>query len=152
MMPDVHERFMRMAIEEAEQAIAAGDFGVGSVLVSDGVVVARGRNLVNTDLDLTAHAETVALRNAGRELDRLVFSGYTLYTTYRPCPMCCGAILIAGISTLVIGATSDPETSSWGDYSTEAMIDWLGRAGDVQVISGVLAEECAAVRAEERPL
>lgn len=149
-MSEVHERFMRMAIEEAEHSVAAGDFGVGSVLVKDGVVVARGRNLVNTSLDLTAHAENVALRNAGRELNRLEFSGYTLYTTYRPCPMCCGAILIAEISTLVIGATSDPETSSWGAYNPERLIDWLGRSGDVEVISGVLAAECAAVRASER--
>lgn len=146
-MDEVHERFMRLAIEEAERSKAEGNSGVGSVIVRDGEVIASGRNLVNTDFDLTAHAETVALRNAGRHLNRLDFSGYTLYTTFEPCPMCCGAILLAEVSTLVIGARSNPETSAWGPYATERMIDWLGRAGDIQVISGVLTAECEAVKA-----
>lgn len=146
-MVDQHERFMRIAIEEAERSRAEGNSGVGSVIVNDGEVVARGRNLVATEHDLTAHAETVALRNAGQALNRLDFSGYTLYTTFEPCPMCCGAILLAGVSTIVVGARSNPAESQWGPYDVERMIDWLGRTGNVQAISGVLAGECQAVKA-----
>ena len=62
-MASEHEQFMRMALEEAGRARGEGNIGVGSVIVRDGVVVGRGRNTVNSTRDITAHAETVALRN-----------------------------------------------------------------------------------------
>ena len=65
-MPGDHERFMRMALEEAARAKAEGNIAVGSVIAHGETVVARGRNLVATTFDPTAHAETVALREAGR--------------------------------------------------------------------------------------
>jgi len=143
--PD-HEHFMRIALEEAERSRDEGNSGVGSVVVLDGTVIARGRNLVATDLDVTAHAETVALRVGGRALGGVDFRGCTLYTTFEPCPMCCGAILVAGISTLVVGAKPDPGETLWLDYSVEGMIDMLGRSPTINVVGGVLAEECAAAR------
>jgi tRNA(adenine34) deaminase len=87
-MPGDHERFMRMALDEATRGKAEGNVAVGSVIVRGDRVVARGRNLVMSTFDPTAHAETVALREAGQALKLVDFSGCTLYTTFEPCPMC----------------------------------------------------------------
>ncbi|MDE0459382.1 MAG: nucleoside deaminase [Chromatiales bacterium] len=99
-MADAHERFMQIAMEEARRGAAEGNAAVGSVVVRDEHLIARGRNLVATQSDPTAHAETVALRNAGAATGHTDFSGCTLYSTFEPCPMCCGAILASGVSTL----------------------------------------------------
>ena len=111
-MPLDHERFMRLAIDEAARAGAEGNLAVGSVIVRDNTVIATGRNLVTSTNDPTAHAETVALREAGAALGQVDFSGCTLYTSFQPCPMCCGALMVNGISTPVMGAR--PETSGTG--------------------------------------
>ena len=103
-MANAHERFMRIAMEEARRSATEGNVAVGSVVVHGENVVARRRNLVATESDPTAHTETVAFRNAGAAMGHTDFSGFTLYTTFEPCPMCCGAILASGVSTLVLGA------------------------------------------------
>ena len=86
-MTNAHEQFMQVAMEEARRGAAEGNAAVGSVVVRDGKLVARGRNLVVTQSDPTAHAETVALRNAGAAMGHTDFSEFTLYTTFEPCPM-----------------------------------------------------------------
>ena len=148
-MPEEHERLMRIALEEAARGGAEGNVAVGSIIVQDETVVARGRNLVTTDSDPTAHAETVALRNAGAALQRTDFSGCTLYTTFEPCPMCCGAILVSGITTLVMGARSAPPERRWGDYSVEALIAHTQSSDQIAVVTGILTQECADVRLVE---
>ena len=142
-----HERFMRAALEEAEIARTEGNSAVGSVIVRDGEIIGRGRNLVYTENDITAHAETVALRLTGSDLKLIDFAGCTMYTTFEPCPMCCGAILLSGVSTLVMGGRNDPKTSNWPSYRVEDMIERLGRSGEIEIVNGILVEECLAVRA-----
>jgi tRNA(adenine34) deaminase len=142
-----HEAFMRVALEEAEIARNEGNSAVGSVIVRDGEIIGRGRNLVYTENDITAHAETVALRQTGGDLKLIDFHGCTLYTTFEPCPMCCGAILLSGVSTLVMGGRNDPSTSNWPAYRVEDLIELLGRSREIEIINGVLVEECLAVRA-----
>ena len=149
-MPAKHEHFMHLALEEAARGKAEGNVAVGSVIVQGETVVARGRNLVTTTCDPTAHAETVALREAGTALERTDFSGCALYTTFEPCPMCCGAILVSGISTLVMGARPFPGEGRWGDYTVEWLIDLLGRRGAIEVVTGVLTQECTDIRQGER--
>jgi tRNA(adenine34) deaminase len=144
-----HERFMRMALDEAAKGKAEGNVAVGSVIVQGDTVVARGRNLVTSTFDPTAHAETVALREAGRALQRVNFSGCTLYTTFEPCPMCCGAILDSSISTLVMGGRPTPAERRWGDYTVERLIEVSKRSGTIQVVTGVLTQECVDVRQGE---
>ena len=95
------ERFMRMAIEEARQA----DFPFGAVIVRDGEVIARGRNLGRTNGDPTAHGEMVAIRRGLAELDRDALRGSTLYTSGEPCAMCMGAILWCRFGRLVYAAS-----------------------------------------------
>ena len=148
-MPEEHEGFMRLALEEAARSGAEGNVAVGSVIVHQGTVVVCGRNLVTTTADPTAHAETVALRNAGAALQRTDFSGYTLYTTYEPCPMCCGAILVSGITTLVMGARPALAERRWGDYTTESLIAHTQRSEQIRVVTGILVEACAEVRQVE---
>ena len=143
-----HERFMRLALEEAARGGIEGNIAVGSLVVRDGEVVARGRNLVTSTLDPTAHAEVVALRETGRATRSVDFSGWALYTTFEPCPMCCGAIIATGIGTLVLGARHDPATSRWGPYRVEKLFD-LARYGDrIRLVTGILTHECLAMRQE----
>jgi tRNA(adenine34) deaminase len=144
-----HERFMRLALEEAAIGKAEGNVAVGSVVVQGDTVIARGRNLVNTTFDPTAHAETVALREAGRALKRVDFSDCTLYTTFEPCPMCCGAILASGINTLVMGGRPTPAERRWGDYAVERLIELSKRAHTIEVVTGVLTRECVDIRQGE---
>jgi tRNA(adenine34) deaminase len=148
-MPEDHERFMRLALEEAARGGAEGNAAVGSVIVQGGSVVARGRNLVTTTFDPTAHAETVALRNAGAALQRVDFTGCSLYTTFEPCPMCCGAILASGITTLVMGARHAQAESYWGDYTVEKLIELAKRSSQITVVTGILTQECADIRQVE---
>jgi tRNA(adenine34) deaminase len=143
-----HERFMRLCLEEAARGGAEGNIAVGSVVVRDGAAVAAGRNLVMSTLDPTAHAEVVALREAGRITRSVDFSGWSLYTSFEPCPMCCGAIIASGIATLVLGARHDPATSRWGPYTAERLLDLAGWAGRLQLVTGVMTAECLAVRQE----
>ena len=145
-MTNAHEGFMKIAMEEARRGAAGGNAAVGSVVARDEALVARGRNLVVTQSDPTAHAETVALRNAGAALGYTDFSGFTLYTTFEPCPMCCGAILASGVSTLVLGARFSDGSSRWGGYAVEKLLELTGRGGDLRVITGVLTEQCLDLR------
>ena len=148
-MQQDHERFMRIALEEAAKGASEGNVAVGSVIVRGDMVAARGRNLVNSTLDPTAHAETVALREAGPALRQVDFAGCTLYTTFEPCPMCCGAIMASGIATLVMGARPEPSEARWGDYAVEKLIYLAGWADKIQVVTGILTQECADIRRRE---
>ena len=141
-----HERYMRIALEEAELGAAEGNVAVGSILVSAGKVVARGRNLVTSTSDPTAHAEMVALRHAVEQLGHTNFSNLTLYTTFEPCPMCCGAILASGVHTLVMGARHDLTQSNWGAYTVETLLELTNKESRLTVITGILTRECGDVR------
>ena len=141
-----HERFMRLALEDAQRAADEGNVGVGSVIVRDGEVVARGRNLVPTTNDPTAHAETVALREASAALGTDDMAGCVLYTTFEPCPMCCGALMNANVAALVMGARPSAEQTKWGDYTMEALLAMSRWNARMEVITGVLVEECLGIR------
>ena len=141
-----HEHYMRIALEEAERGATEGNVAVGSILVAPERVVARGRNLVTSTSDPTAHAETVALRQAGEQLGHTDFSNLTLYTTFEPCPMCCGAILASGVHKLVMGARHDLTQSNWGAYTVEKLLDLTNRASQLIVVTGILPRECGDVR------
>ena len=138
------ERFMRMALDEARKAAREGNVGVGSVIVRDGAAVARGRNLVPTTGDPTAHAETVALREAAA-LGADDFGGCALYTTFEPCPMCCGAIMAAGVSTIVMGGRPRADETRWGGYTPERLLEISGWSDRVRVITGVLVADCEEI-------
>ena len=141
-----HEGFMRLALVEARRADEEGNVGVGSVIVRDGAVVARGRNLVPVTKDPTAHAETVALREAATALGTDDMSGCSLYTTFEPCPMCCGALMNASISTLVMGGRPSAEQAKFGEYTMEGLLEMSGWSDRMEVVTGVLVDECMGIR------
>jgi tRNA(adenine34) deaminase len=77
------------------------------------------------------------------------FVGCTLYTTFEPCPMCCGAILASGISTLLLGGRSRSAQRPWGESTVERLIELAKPGGTIQVVTGVLTQECADIRQGE---
>ena len=136
-----HEKFMEIALKEARLGEAEGNDPVGSVIVQNGEVIAIGRNKARTDLDLTAHAETVALRNVGPLIGHMDLTGCTLYTTFEPCMMCAGAIAFSKVDTVVMGGNYNRHYGGYGDYSVEGALASIGYA-NVKVIRGVFVEAC----------
>jgi len=141
-----HEGFMRIALEEADRSRVEGNTGIGSVIVRNDSVVARGRGLVTTTTDPTAHAETMAIREACATLDTVDLADCTIYTTFRPCPMCCGAIIVSGIRSLVIGADTGPGQNRWPGYTPERLFEAAGYTEKIEVVNGILSGECADIR------
>ena len=143
--------YLRAAIAEAHAAELAGEVPIGAVIVHNGEIIARGNNRVLRDSDPTAHAEIVALRAAGRALNnyRLLSgergsedAGCTLYVTLEPCAMCAGAILHARIRRLIYAAP-DPKAGACGSVLSVMNHSQLNHK--VEVVSGLLAEECGAL-------
>jgi tRNA(adenine34) deaminase len=130
---------MRLALEQARKASAAGEVPVGAVVVKDGRVIATGRNAPIANRDPTAHAEVVALREAARVLGNYRLDGCTLYVTLEPCAMCSGAMLHARVDRVVFGAT-DSRTGVAG--SVLNLFEQTQLNHQTQVTGGVLAEEC----------
>jgi tRNA(adenine34) deaminase len=140
MMTD--EQWMQVALEEARAAAAAGDVPVGAVIVSaDGTLLGRGRNRRELDKDPTAHAEIVALREAAAALGMWRVEA-TLFVTQEPCPMCAGALVNARVTRLVYGC---PNPKAGAVASLYSIVSDARLNHRMDVTSGVLAAECAAV-------
>lgn len=136
------EKWMRRALELAEQAGQRGDVPVGAVIVSaQGEELAAGENRREAEQDPTAHAELVALRAAARVTGHWRLESATLYVTLEPCPMCAGALVNARIARVVYG-TPDPKAGAVDSLFS------IGRDARLnhrfEVTSGVLRAECAA--------
>jgi len=137
MDPD-HETFMRLALAQAALAEAAGEVPVGAIVVIDGRVVGRGYNHPIGTSDPTAHAEVLALREAGRARSNYRLPGAILYATVEPCLMCVGAIVQARVATVVYGV-ADPKAGA-----VRSLLDpnTLPLNHRFEVVEGVLAGEC----------
>lgn len=137
------EPAMRVALAEAEAAVATGDVPVGAVIVdAAGSIVARGRNRREADGDPTAHAEIVVIREAARATGDWRLDGLTLVVTLEPCTMCAGAITAARLSRLVYGA-ADPRAGAVGSLWDVVRDQRL--VPPPEVIGGVLAADCLNV-------
>ena len=134
---------MRLALDEARAAEAAGEVPVGAIVVSPtGEVLARANNRVLRDHDPTAHAEIVALRAAGIALANYRLLDCTLFCTLEPCAMCAGAILHARIARLVYAAP-DPKAGACG--SVLSVMNHPALNHRVEVASSLLADESSAL-------
>ena len=133
-----HEPFMRVALEEARVAGAAGEVPVGAVVVLNGEIVGRGHNRPIAESDPTAHAEVQALRDAGRRVGNYRLTGATLYVTVEPCLMCAGACVHARVGALVFGA---PDEKAGAVVSRARALDEPAWNHRVRVTGGVLAAE-----------
>lgn len=98
------EYFMKLALQEAEKAAEKGEVPVGAVIVSDGIVIARGHNQTEQLQDVTAHAEIIAITAAANYLGSKYLTDCTLYVSLEPCVMCAGALRWAQLQKLVYGA------------------------------------------------
>lgn len=134
-----YEQEMRLALDEARRAAAAGDVPVGAVVVSaDGVVLARGHNQREAEGDPTAHAELLAVRRAARALGHSRLKGCTLVVTLEPCTMCAGALVLARVDRLVFGAI-DEKAGAVGSLWDVVRDRRLNHRPEV--VGGVLGEE-----------
>ena len=134
---------MLLAITEARSAEAAGEVPVGAVILSaTGDLIGRGNNQVLRTSDPTAHAEIVALREAGLALGNYRLLGCTLVCSLEPCAMCAGAILHARLTRLVY-ATPDPKAGACG--SVLSVINHPALNHQVEVSSGILAQQSSAL-------
>ena len=135
----LHEGFMRQAIEQANIAGERGDIPIGVVIVTDqGEIIARAGNSREQRKDPTAHAEILALRAAGAQLGDWRIARSTMYVTLEPCPMCAGAITMARVPHLVIGSWNEEYGavgSRWDLVRDQRMNH------QVEVIPGVLENE-----------
>jgi tRNA(adenine34) deaminase len=140
-----HLQAMGLAIEQARLAGSHGDVPIGAVILRDGEPLARAGNERELRRDPTAHAEILAIRAAAEALGGWRLPGTTLYVTLEPCAMCAGAIVLARIPTVVIGAP-DPKAGAAG-----SVLDVLAEPAlnhRPEVVGGVREEECAALLRE----
>ncbi|MGB9802271.1 tRNA adenosine(34) deaminase TadA [Desulfofundulus sp.] len=137
-----HCRYMLEALVEAQKAYEMGEVPIGAVVVLGDRIIGRGHNLRETLKDSTAHAEILAMREAARYLGDWRLLDTILYSTIEPCPMCAGALVQFRVKTLVYGAR-DPKAGA-----VDSIIDVVREPRfnhQVEVIPGVLADECAAI-------
>ncbi len=134
------ELWMEEALRAAQRALEAGEVPVGAIVVCDGKIVARGWNRNITDNDPTAHAEIVALRQAGTIIGNHRLENCDLFATIEPCSMCAGAMVHARIKRLVYGA-DDPKAGAV--HSVMQVLNHPHLNHEVEVRSGVLAGRCA---------
>ncbi len=135
---DLHFRFMRQALLEAEKASDAGEVPVGAVIVHKNRIIARGHNQVELLSDPTAHAEMIALSAAFSHLGEKYLTECTIYVTLEPCPMCAGALVWAKTGRLVFGA-QDEKAGACGSIFNIAHHPVLNHR--MEVLQGVMEDE-----------
>lgn len=140
---DRYHAWMADALELAQAAEDVGDVPVGALVIApDGTVIGRGRNARETQHDPTAHAEIVAIREAGDKLGSWRLDGCTLVVTLEPCVMCAGAALQSRLARIVFGAWDEKAGAVGG------RIDVVREAGlphTVEVVAGIAEAECSAM-------
>jgi tRNA(adenine34) deaminase len=139
---DADHRAMALALAQARLAADAGEVPVGAVVLIDGEVVAAAHNLRESLADPTAHAEVLALRQAGAAVGSWRLADATLVVTLEPCPMCAGAAVAARLGRLVYGAP-DPRAGAVGSLYNLAADPRLNH--EIPWRHGVCAEECASL-------
>ena len=132
---------MRLALEEARNALHLGEVPIGAVLAHDQEVIASGFNQPIHAVDPTGHAEIVAMRKAAREIGNYRLGGLTLYVTVEPCMMCIGAIVQARVGNLVYGA-SEPK---FGAVESLFDLNEIRIPHRLSISSGVLEQDCKKI-------
>lgn len=135
------EKFMRLAIEQAEIAGHMGEVPIGAVITdSSHKVISTGHNLREQTNDPTSHAEIIAIRKASEKLRSWRLEGATIYVTVEPCVMCIGAVILARIKRLVFG-TKDPKAGaviSVYKLGTDSRLNHI-----VEITEGICEDECS---------
>lgn len=141
------EKYMTMALKQAQKAMAQDEVPIGAVIVSDGKVIARAHNTRNKSKRATAHAELLAIDKACKKLNDWRLNGCTLYVTLEPCLMCLGACYNARVDKVIYGATDN----NGGDKAIQ-LADQLTKVNtlnhNLNVQGGILQEQCSAILTE----
>ena len=132
---DIDIKYMRMALDEAHNALERDEVPIGAVIVCKGRVIGRGHNLTEALTDVTAHAEMQAITAAASTFGGKYLTDCTLYVTVEPCLMCAGALAWSQIPRIVYGAPDDKR-----GYHTQCAAPFYPKT---VVTSGVLGDECA---------
>ncbi|MFH1278899.1 MAG: tRNA adenosine(34) deaminase TadA [Candidatus Eisenbacteria bacterium] len=140
-----HEKWMGLALREAEAALEEEEVPVGAVVVHEERVIGRGHNRTEGTMDPTAHAEILAIGAAAEALGSWRLEGATLYVTLEPCHMCAGAIVLARLERLVFGAT-DPKAGACVSLAGVVQDPRLNHRADV--LHGILERECGSILEE----
>jgi tRNA(adenine34) deaminase len=138
----MHERYMRLALEEAEQAMREEEVPVGAIIVHQDRVIASAHNQREQLHDPTAHAEMVAITQAAEAIQSWRLDGCTLYVTLEPCPMCAGAILQARIQIVVYGA-ADPKAGAV--HTLFRLLDDSRLNHRCETVANVLTQSCSEI-------
>lgn len=134
--------FMSRALNEAEKAFEKNEVPVGAVLVIDNSVIARSHNKREAAFDPTAHAEILVLKAGARKVRNWRLSDATLYVTKEPCIMCAGAMVNARLGRLVYGCR---DSKGGAADSLYRLLSDKRLNHRVEIVSGVMEEECAAL-------
>lgn len=137
-----HEAMMRLALAEAQKAAEMGEIPVGAVIARDDEVIAAAHNLREQANDSTAHAEILVIREAARKLGSRRLAGCTLYVTLEPCPMCAGALVMAGLDKCYFGARDERQGCAESVYALTMDPAFYHR---LPCIGGLLEEEAADI-------
>jgi tRNA(adenine34) deaminase len=144
-----YEALMRVALSEARQARDEGDWAIGSVIALHGNIIARGRNRVNSSHDRMAHAEVEALKQLQAEhFDHRYNKEMVIVSTFEPCPMCFGAIILNGIRTIVSGVNLDNSGAS--EMAQNLPYFFQQPRYETTLITGVLERDSAEMWASGR--
>lgn len=145
-MPESHEHWMRLAIEQARKGIASGQSPFGAVVVRRDVLVGAGHNEVWHRTDPTAHAEVVCIQNTAKALRTIDLTGCVMYTTTEPCPMCASAIHWSRLDAVYFGASiADADGAGFHELSVPIEDIYTKGGSTTKAHRGVLAKECAAL-------
>ncbi len=141
-MNGADEKWMEMALDLAHQAAELGEVPIGAIVVRNRVVVGQGYNRREVDVDPTAHAELIAIRETAQTLRNWRLDDCTLYVTLEPCIQCCGSIILSRIPRIVFGA-EDPKAG--GVRSLYHLLEDGRLNHRAEITGGVLADRCGAV-------
>ena len=136
------DHFMRLALQQAQQAQAEDEVPVGAIILHQDRIIAAAYNQREQLHDPTAHAEMIAITQAAEAIGDWRLEHCTMYVTLEPCPMCAGAILQSRIPRLIYGAT-DPKGGAVNSLYSLLTDSRLNHT--VQVTGGILAEECGSI-------
>ena len=138
----MEDKFMKLALKEAEKAYNKGEVPVGAVIIKDGEVLAKAHNLKEIKKDTTYHAELYAIQKASKKIGAWRLNDCEMYVTLEPCSMCAGALIQARIKKVYIGAM---------DYKTGACGSVLNLLKDykfnheVEIQTGIMKDECEKI-------
>lgn len=141
----IDEKYMLLALKEAEIAKSKNEVPVGAIIIKDGKVIAKAHNLRQTKKTTLGHAEIIAIEKACKKLDSWILEGCTIYVTVEPCIMCAGAILQSRITRVVYG-TNEPKFGALGSVLDISKVEGFNHK--MEITSGILKDECSLIMKE----